>query len=45
LFKTECVGRGSPSLTGPLRTSDDVEYATMEWVDWFNNLRLHSQLD
>jgi putative transposase len=34
LFKTEAVGRGSPFLTGPLRTIDDVEYATMEWVDW-----------
>ncbi len=45
LFKTEAVGRGSPFLTGPVRTIDDVEYATMEWVDWFNNHRLHSQLD
>ena len=45
LFKTEAVGRGSPFLTGPLRTIDDVEYATMEWVDWYNGRRLHSQLD
>ncbi|MCV7229437.1 transposase [Mycolicibacterium komossense] len=37
--------RGSPFLSGPLRTVDDVEYATMEWVDWFNNRRLHSLLD
>ena len=44
LFKTEAVGRGSPFLAGPLHTIDDVEYATMEWVDWFNNRRLHSQL-
>jgi putative transposase len=28
-----------------VRTTDHVEYATMEWVDWFNNLRLQSQLD
>ncbi|WP_369074152.1 integrase core domain-containing protein [Microbispora sp. CSR-4] len=21
---------------------DDVEIATMEWVDWYNNRRLHS---
>jgi putative transposase len=28
-----------------LRTIDDVEYATMQWVDWYNNRRLHSQLD
>lgn len=45
LFKTEAIGRGSPFLSGPLRTLDDVEYATMEWVDWFNNRRLHSLLD
>jgi putative transposase len=37
--------RRSRFLTGPLRTIDDVKYATMEWVDWFNNRRLHSQLD
>jgi putative transposase len=42
---TEAIGRGSPFLSGPLRTLDDVEYATMEWVDWFNNRRLHSLLD
>ena len=36
---------GTPFPTGPLRTIDDVEYATMEWVDWYNNRRLHSQLD
>ena len=27
---------------GPLRTIDDVEYAT-EWVNWYNTRRLHSQ--
>jgi putative transposase len=45
LFKTEAVDRGSPFLTRPLSTIHDVEYATMEWVDWSNNRRLHSQLD
>ncbi|QNJ90092.1 transposase [Mycolicibacterium fluoranthenivorans] len=45
LFKTEAIGRGSPFLSGPLCTVDDVEYATLEWVDWFNNRRLHSLLD
>jgi hypothetical protein len=34
LFKTEAVGRRSPFLAGPLRTIDDAEYTTMEWVDW-----------
>jgi putative transposase len=28
-----------------LQTIDDVEYATMEWVDWYNGRRLHSQLN
>lgn len=45
LFKPEAVGRHSPFLTGPLKTIDDVEYVTMEWVDWYNNRRLHSQLN
>ncbi|WP_141810543.1 IS3 family transposase [Nocardia bhagyanarayanae] len=44
LFKTEAVARDSPFLTGPLRSFDDVEFATMEWVDWYNNRRLHSLL-
>jgi hypothetical protein len=25
---------------GPWRTLDAVEYATAEWVDWFNHRRL-----
>ncbi|MGJ6127237.1 IS3 family transposase [Mycolicibacterium sp. Y3] len=45
LFKTEAISTGSPFRPGPLRTLDDVEYATMEWVDWYNNRRLHSILD
>ncbi len=28
----------------PWRTIDDVEYATFEYVDWFNNRRLHSEI-
>ena len=44
LFKTEAIGRNSPFLTSPLKAIDDVEYATMEWVDWYNNRR-HSILD
>jgi len=35
LYKTELVRRG-----GPWRGIDDVEYATLEWVDWFNHRRL-----
>jgi transposase InsO family protein len=35
LFKTEIIRR-----RGPWRTIDEVEYATLEWVDWFNHRRL-----
>lgn len=35
LYKTEVIHR-----RGPWRTVDEVEYATLEWVDWFNNRRL-----
>ena len=43
LYKTECV-RSGPFHDGPLRTIADVEYATMAWVDWWNNRRLHTTL-
>lgn len=39
LYKTEMIRR-----KGPWRTLDDVEIATLEWVDWFNNRRLHTEL-
>lgn len=39
------VGRGSLLLSDPLRIIDDVDYATMEWIDGFNNRRLHCVLD
>ena len=35
LYKTELVRR-----RGPWRRIDEVEYATLEWVDWFNHRRL-----
>jgi transposase InsO family protein len=35
LYKAEVIHR-----RGPWRTSEAVEYATLEWVDWFNNRRL-----
>ncbi len=37
LFKAELIRR-----RGPWRTADDVELATLEWVDWWNKRRLHS---
>ena len=35
LYKTEVIRR-----RGPWRNMDAVEYATLEWVDWFNRRRL-----
>jgi putative transposase len=35
LFKTEVIRR-----RGPWRNIDAVEYATLEWIDWFNRRRL-----
>ena len=35
LFKTEIVRR-----RGPWRSLEAVEFATLEWVDWFNHRRL-----
>ncbi len=35
LFKAEVIHR-----RGPWRSFESVEYATLEWVDWFNNRRL-----
>ena len=35
LFKTELI-----QPRGPWRTLDQVEVATLEWVDWFNHRRL-----
>jgi transposase InsO family protein len=31
---------GSDPARGPWKNIDDVEFATLEWVDWFNNRRL-----
>jgi transposase InsO family protein len=45
LFKTEATSRRDPLHAGPFRNIDDIEYATMGWVDWYNNRRLHSALD
>ncbi len=35
LYKTELIRQ-----RGPWKGIDDVEYATLEWVDWFDNRRL-----
>jgi putative transposase len=36
LYKTELI-----EARRPWRTPDDVELATLEWIDWFNHRRLH----
>ena len=35
LYKTEII-----HPNGPWRSLEEVEFATLEWVDWFNNRRL-----
>ena len=35
LYKTEVIHRGKP-----WRHAEQVEFATLEWVDWFNHRRL-----
>jgi len=39
LYKTELV-----HWEGPWKGADDLELATLGWVDWFNHTRLHSSL-
>jgi putative transposase len=40
LYKTELIRR-----QGPWRTAEQVELATLAWVDWWNNRRLHEACD
>ena len=35
LYKTELI-----RANGPWRNLEEVEFATLEWVDWFNHRRL-----
>ncbi len=39
LYKSELVWR-----QGPWRTTDQLEIATLEYVDWFNYRRLHGEI-
>ena len=39
LYRTEVI-----RTHGPWRGLDDVEYATLEYVDWFNERRLHGEI-
>jgi putative transposase len=40
LYKTELINH-----QGPWKTLDEVEFATLEWVDWYNHARLHGACD
>lgn len=40
LYKTELI-----RMRGPWKTVEEVELATLEWVWWWNNERLHGELD
>ena len=39
LYKAECV-----RPDGPFKTVEELELATLMWVDWYNNGRLHSSI-
>ena len=39
LYKTELI-----FWEGPWKGADDLELATLGWVDWFNHVRIHSAL-
>ena len=40
LYKTELI-----RPEGPWRDVDHVEVETLNWVDWFNNERIHEAVD
>ena len=44
LYKNEAIAKNSPFWTGPLKTIADVEEITFDWVNWYNNERLHGYL-
>ena len=39
LYRTDCV-----NIDGPFRTVYELELATLNWVHWFNENRLHSSI-
>jgi putative transposase len=40
LFKTELI-----NMQGPWKSIEAVEHATLTWVDWYNNNRLHGSCE
>jgi putative transposase len=45
LFKTELHRNPLAANGGPWKGLDDLEIATCAWVSWFNEERLHGELD
>ena len=45
MYKNEAIAKNSPFNTAPLKGIADVEKLTVDWLDWYNNRRLHSTLD
>lgn len=39
LYKAECA-----DLEGPWHTIEELELATLIWVDWYNTIRLHTSI-
>ena len=39
LYKNDCV-----KIDGPFKTVDKLELATLDWMHWFNEHRLHSSI-
>ena len=44
MYKNEAIAKNSPFNTSSLKTLADVERLTFDWLDWYNNKRLHSAL-
>ena len=43
-YKNEAVAKGSSFWSSPLKTIAYVEEITFDWVDWYDNERLHGYL-
>ena len=43
-YKNEAIAKNSPFTTRPLKNIADVEELTIDWLDWYNNQRLHGTL-
>lgn len=39
LYKAELIRKD-----GPWRGLDDIEFATLDYIDWFNHRRLHGEI-